>query len=168
MPKGTPAKADPARQAEFIRRYNDLMNHTPEDEPILFADGVHPTMATKITCGWIRTGQDKPIATQASRTRVNIMGSLNLQEMKIITTTHDTINSPAMCEHFEKLRKTYPGAPKIHVILDNGPYNVSKETKESASKYGIKLHFLPPYSPNLNPIERVWKVSPIAAFVFCG
>ena len=46
----------------------------------------------------------------------------------------------------------------IHIILDNGPYNVSKKTKENAQKYNICLHFLPVYSPNLNPIERVWKV----------
>ena len=37
---------------------------------ILFGDGVHPTMATKITYGWIRTGTRKPIATTSSRTRL--------------------------------------------------------------------------------------------------
>ena len=60
--------------------------------------------------------------------------------------------------HFEKLRQKYPKAPKIHLILDQGRYNTSKETKEAAKKNGIVLHYLPPYSPNLNPIERLWKV----------
>ncbi|WP_414437816.1 transposase [Candidatus Bealeia paramacronuclearis] len=38
------------------------------------------------------------------------------------------------------------------------PYTISKETKQAAEDYEIVLHYLPPYSPNLNPIERLWKV----------
>src|SRR3990167_1890976 len=82
-PKGTPAKADPEKQAEFVRYYEDLLNTIPEDEPVEFADAVHPTMATKITYGWIRKGKDKLIATTASRTRVNLLGSINLETMEV-------------------------------------------------------------------------------------
>ena len=64
-PKGTPLKADPVRQEAFIQAYEKLLNETPEDEPILFGDELHPTMATKVTYGWIRTGANKPIATIA-------------------------------------------------------------------------------------------------------
>ena len=63
-----------------------------------------------------------------------------------------------MEDYFAHLKKEYPKAPKIHLILDNGPYNTSAATKEAAIKHGIVLHFLPPYSPNLNPIERIWKI----------
>ncbi|EQD61594.1 transposase family protein [mine drainage metagenome] len=157
-PKGTPAKADPEKQAEFIRYYEDLLNTLPEDEPVEFADAVHPTMATKITYGWIRKGSDKLIATTASRTRVNLLGSINLETMKVTVSSHETIDSKAMEKHFAALRKKYPKARRIHQIVDNGPYNVSHETKQAAKKYGIILHYLPTYSPNLNPIERLWKV----------
>jgi transposase len=157
-PKGTPAKADLKKQEAFIREYEDLMSFTFEDEPILFGDGVHPTMSTKITYGWIKTGTDKLIATTASRTRLNIMGSLNLETMEVIANENKTLDSDAMKVHFEKLRQHYPTAPKIHLILDNGSYNKSFETKEAAKKCCIVLHYLPPYSPNLNPIERLWKV----------
>lgn len=157
-PKGTPAKADPEKQAEFIRYYEDLLNTLPEDEPIEFADAVHPTMATKITYGWIRKGQDKLIATTASRTRINLLGSINLETMEVTIAAHETIDSKAMEKHFAALRKKYPKATKIHQILDRGPYNISNDTKVAAQKYGIVLHHLPPYSPNLNPIERLWKI----------
>ena len=70
-PKNTPAKADPVKQEAFIKAYEELLNTTPEEEPILFGDGVHPTMATKTVYGWIRKGTDKPILTTASRTRMN-------------------------------------------------------------------------------------------------
>lgn len=157
-PKGTPAKADPEKQAEFIRYYEDLLNTISEEEPVLFADAAHPTMATKISYGWIRKGKDKLIATIASRTRINLLGSINLESMELTIASHETIDSKATEKHFAALRKKYPKAPKIHVILDRGPYNTSKDTKRAAEKYGIALHYLPAYSPNLNPIERLWKV----------
>lgn len=157
-PKATPAKADPEKQAQFIEAYEQLKISTPDNEPIVFGDAVHPTMATKITSGWIRTGKDKLIATTASRTRMNMVGCIDLTEMALHIHVADTINSDAMEVHFQKLREAYPDAPWIHYILDNGPYNVSDQTKKAAEKYRIKLYYLPPYSPNLNPIERVWKI----------
>jgi len=157
-PKGAPAKADPEKQADFIQTYNTLLITTPEDEPIEFGDAVHPTMATKVSCGWIRKGKNKIIPTTASRTRVNLFGSLNLEQMSVTIGDYDTIDSSSMEAHFKKLRERYPKAPKIHLILDQGPYNKSAETQEAARRYGVKIHYLPPYSPNLNPIERLWKV----------
>jgi transposase len=157
-PKGRPAKADMQKQEVFIQHYETLLNTTPENEPIEFADGVHPTMATKVTYGWIRKGLNKPILTTASRTRLNMMGSINLETMEITIGSYETMDSLAMELHFKKLRKKYPKAPTIHLVLDQGSYNTSIETKKAARKNGITLHYLPPYSPNLNPIERVWKV----------
>lgn len=157
-PKGTPAKADSEQQEAFIVAYLALLATTPKSEPILFGDGVHPTMATKITYGWIRKGTDKSIATVASRTRMNIMGALNLQTMGMVCESYETINSDAMDKYFGALRGVYTTAAKIHLILDRGSYNTSAQTKASAEKHGIILYHLPAYSPNLNPIERVWKV----------
>lgn len=157
-PKGMPAKADAAKQEAFIGTYLALVETTSKTEPILFGDAVHPTMATKIAYGWIKKGTDKPIATIASRTRMNIMGAINLQTMEITYDSYETINSEAMDQYFDVLRAAYPKAPKIHLIIDNGPSNTSAQTKASAERHGIRLHFLPAYSPNLNPIERVWKV----------
>lgn len=157
-PKEVPAKADLMQQEAFLKTYHALLNTLPLDEPIEFGDGVHPTMATKVTSGWIRTGINKPIATTASRTRMNLFGSINLESMQVTISDYETIDSLAMSKHFEALRQKYPIAPKIHLILDQGPYNKSQETKEAAKKYGIVLHYLPAYSPNLNAIERLWKV----------
>lgn len=157
-PKGTPSKADALAQEAWVEGYEKFMNEVPEDEPILFGDGVHPTMATKITYGWIRKGQDKLIETTASRTRMNLFGALNLETMTAIIAPYETLNQDSMAEYFGLLRQQYPNAGKIHVILDNGSYNRAEKTKEAAKEFGIVLHYLPPYSPNLNPIERLWKV----------
>ncbi|EMM4086084.1 IS630 family transposase, partial [Shigella flexneri] len=47
---------------------------------------------------------------------------------------------------------------KIHVILDGAGYHRSQLVKDWAEVVNIQLHYLPPYSPNLNPIERMWKL----------
>lgn len=157
-PAGTPLKADIKKQEAFIESYEALKKRTPEEEPILFGDGVHPTMATKITYGWIRRGSRKLIPTVVSRTRLNLMGSLNLETMGVTISSYETLDSASMEQYFDELKLSYPKAPKIHLIVDRGPYNTSFSTKEAALKRGIILHHLPPYSPNLNPIERLWKI----------
>ena len=157
-PQPVPAKADPLQQKDFVEKYKTLKETTPNDEPIVFLDAVHPTMATKITHGWIKKGINKVIATTASRTRLNILGAINLKTMRIEVKSYKTIDSESMCDYLNFLKIAYPTAPKIHIILDQGPYNKSKVTAEAAKKLNIELHFLPTYSPNLNPIERLWKV----------
>jgi len=66
------------------------------------------------------------------------------------------ITSAQVVELLEKLAGTYVKA--IHVILDNVPYQRCQFVKDSALRLGITLHYLPIYSPNLNLIERVWKL----------
>lgn len=112
-PVGIPAKADLEKQKEFVDSYKKLREETPVDEPILFFDGVHPTMNTKFSHGWIRTGTDKTLPTTASRSRMNIAGSLNLNSKTLIVDHHETINSDAMTIHLKKLRATYPDAKKF-------------------------------------------------------
>jgi transposase len=156
--KPIPAKADTAAQEAFIKAYETLIKTTPENEPIVFSDGVHPTMATKISYGWIKKGVNKLIATTASRTRMNLLGALNLETMQVVIKEYETLNQDSMADYLGQIRQAYPKAPQIHMIVDRGPYNISQKTKKTAKKYGIVLHFLPPYSPNLNPIERLWKI----------
>ena len=59
---------------------------------------------------------------------------------------------------FEKIKSVYADSPKVHIILDQSGYHRSDELAKYTEDHQIQLHFLPPYSPNLNPIERLWKV----------
>jgi transposase len=52
----------------------------------------------------------------------------------------------------------YQSDGRIHLILDRAGYHRSGDVKKEAKKLNIKPHYLPAYSPNLNPIERLWKV----------
>lgn len=157
-PKSVPAKADIAKQEEFIEKYLNLVADTPENEPILFIDAAHPTMATKVVCGWIKKGVDKPIAQTASRTRVNIVGAIELATMNVISCRPDYVNAETTVAFFDQIKTAYPNAPKIHIILDQSGYHRSQLVRDAALEKNFELHYLPPYSPNLNSIERLWKV----------
>lgn len=157
-PKAVPAKADVTKQEEFIEKYLELIAETPTNEPILFMDSAHPTMATKVAYGWIKKGLNKPIAQTASRTRVNVMGAIELNSMNVVSCRPDYVNAQTTVNFFDQLKLAYPMAPSIHIILDQSGYHKSLFVQDEALKKNIVLHYLPPYSPNLNPIERLWKV----------
>lgn len=157
-PKGIPAKADKALQEAFIKTYEAMKQARPSDEPILFMDSSHPTQETKFSYGWIRKGKDKLIPTTASRTRVNITGALDLKNMRLVSDTFETIDSDSVGVFLREIETAYPTAPCIHVFCDQASYHKSDQTRRLIEHSRIRLHFLPPYSPNLNPIERLWKV----------
>lgn len=157
-PKESPAKADPIKQKQFISHYYWLKQITPANQPILFMDSVHPTQATKVSYGWIKTGEDKLIASTASRTRINITGAINLDSMDSIHHEYPTVNAASTIDFLKLVESTYHNAPKIHIFLDQSGYHRSEEVAEFIKTSRIVLHFLPAYSPNLNPIERLWKV----------
>lgn len=65
QPTGVPHKFNPEKQQQFVEEYKKL-KQTAGNEPILFMDAVHPTQGTKLSCGWIRTGERKKIKTTGS------------------------------------------------------------------------------------------------------
>ncbi|GAK85907.1 mobile element protein [Vibrio ponticus] len=99
------------------------------------------------------------IETTGNRSRLNIIGALNLSNIGA-TNVHDyeNINSDSTVPFFCELRNSYPLAHKLHIILDGAGYHRGDLVKDATFVLNIELHYLPPYSPNLNPIERLWKV----------
>jgi len=159
-PKLVP-KADPVLQEQFVRQYEALMNETSlTGDPVLFGDSVHPSQQVRPAYGWFKTGVDKVILTTAARKRLNIMGALNLETMKFIYQDFETINSASALIFLKKVEEAYPNAKTIHLIWDQAGYHIGKEVREylGTEKCRIKVHYLPPRSPNLNPIERLWKI----------
>lgn len=158
-PKGVPHKFDTQKQAEFVEKYELLKASLNDDDILLFMDAVHPTQATKITSGWIRTGVDKPIETTGSRSRLNVVGAIRLGHLdEAVIDRYDTVNGDSIILFLQKIRNQYSASGIINLVLDGAGYHRSAAVKEEAEKLNITLHFLPPYSPNLNPIERLWKV----------
>lgn len=158
-PKGRPYKANAVQQEAFIKSYEQLKSRIKPNEKIVFIDSVHPTQATKLTYGWIKKGKTAEVSTSASRTRINIIGAIEVTNIsKALVTEYETINADSVIDFFNQLRQQYSMKTKLHIFLDQAGYHRSEELKKMARKLNICLHYLPPYSPNLNPIERLWKV----------
>lgn len=88
-------------------------------------------------------------------TSLNCFGSFNLQNGHFISSFHNTGNALTTLEHFKKVREYYGDKP-IAYLIDNASWHKTKKVLEYCEENDITLLFLPPYSPEFNPIERVW------------
>jgi|SRR5579871_1185859 len=157
-PHAVPAKADKEQQKKFIAFYKRLKAKAGKKEPIYFADSVHPQHQTQLVYGWIPKGTRKEIATTGRQYRLNFMGGICLNGHRFIYQQVDKVDADGIALFLSELRRLNPGKYFIHVILDNAGYHRDTEIQAFAKGLAIKLHYLPPYSPNLNPVERVWKI----------
>ena len=158
--KAVPSKADEAAQRAFVegwlpRLLAEVGAGTAE---VYYADGVHPTHNTKTGRGWIRKGQDFEIDCNSGRKRVNINGAVRATKPEhLVYDVTDSINAQSTQRVCRKLLKKHP-RKKIYYICDNARYNRCKWLQEWAADQRIEFVFLPAYSPNLNLIERLWRL----------
>jgi len=156
-PKHVPGKADAAKQEEFIEKYEQLKKEKHAADKILFMDGVHPLHNSQPAYGWIKKGEEKGLLSNTGRERVNINGAYNIEDHEVTIREDESINAQSTIALFEQLLEKYP-LVTLYIILDNARYYRSKLVQEFLETHSrIKLVFLPPYSPNLNLIERLWK-----------
>ena len=97
------------------------------------------------------------IRAPAGRKRFNVLGALDAISHEMITVTNTGyINAVSVCEMLAKIAMKCCNIP-VSIVLDNARYQKCKLVQEFAESLKIELLYLPPYSPNLNLIERVWK-----------
>ena len=157
QPKHTPSKADLQAQEEFIKQYEQLKQNKQAEDTINFMDGVHPLHNSQPAYGWIKKGTEKELKANTARERININGAYNIEEHSFVFHEDESVNAQSTIVLFDKMqRKQVEG--KINIIADNARYYRSKLVSEYLKKNKrIQLIFLPPYSPNLNLIERLWR-----------
>ena len=123
---------------------------------LLFMDASHFVMGCDFL-GYIYGITRRFIKTYSGRNRYNVLGAINFVSKKVSTVSNDTyITASEVCDLLKKVAAEYAGK-HIHIILDNARYQKCKIVAELASQLGIHLVFIPPYSRNLNLIERLWK-----------
>lgn len=93
----------------------------------------------------------------SGRQRLNVLGALNAVSHELITIINDaSINSQSVCDLLWKIAGLNLKTP-VTLVLDNARYQRARIVQQLAAQLKIELLFLPPYSPNLNLIERLWK-----------
>lgn len=156
-PALVPGKANEEQQKAWIAEYEKLKQGLTDDETICFMDGVHPTHNTQLAYGWIKKGFRKEICANSGRSRLNLTGAVDLISKKLHIQEDVTLNAESTLAFLKRIEEAYPTKTKIHLFSDNARYYKNKAVKAYLENSKVKLHFLPPYSPNLNPIERLWK-----------
>jgi transposase len=152
-----PAKIDPLKQREW--KENVLDKAIGEAEAgkchLLFCDAAHFVLAPFICKTWSLTRTF--IKAAAGRNRMNVLGAVNTITKQVTTLINTTyIDAPVVMTFLSQLREIYWDKP-IKIVLDNARYQHCNAVMELAESLDIELLFLPPYSPNLNIIERLWR-----------
>ena len=154
-PKLVPNSSDPVATMQYLQRYEEIRRTS---FPLYFMDGVHPQHNSRPSHGWILKGTSKALLSNTGRRRLNVNGAINIDTKDLIIDIGDTVNAQSAIILFEKILKKHKSDEKIYIVCDNAGYYRSRLVSEFIKKAKkIELVFLPPYSPFLNLIERVWK-----------
>lgn len=157
--KQSPGKIpDEEKQKEFVDEYEELKASLKPNEKIYFLDAVHPVHNTRPCYCWVEKGKDKTIKSNTGRKRVNINGLYSPSDNEIIYREDETINTQSTIALLEKAEKIHPELSRIYIIRDNAKYYSNKLVREYLETSKIRMKPLPSYCPNLNLIERLWKL----------
>lgn len=152
-----PGKADPEKQQAFLEEELKprLAQAKAKQRHVFFTDAAHFVLQPFLGFLWcfVRLFIKAP----AGRQRFNVLGALHATSLQLVTVTNcDYINSHSVVALLRQLATTFTNLP-ITLVLDNARYQRCRFVQSMATELGIELLFLPPYSPNLNLIERLWK-----------
>jgi transposase len=154
-----PKKVDEAAQKAQIVHYEHVMNGLEANDVVVFSDASHPEYQSRASFGWVLKEEKLGLRSVARPARINLQGCINLETMAYTGIEVEVVNGQSTIDFLELLCKKYEKATQIHIFLDNGMAHRAKKVQEwlkTARGKRIKLHFLPPYCPHLNPIERLW------------
>jgi len=152
-----PAQADTEQQAQFREEKLEprLAEAQAGQRAVFFLDAAHFVLAPYL--GYLWSVVRLFIPAPSGRQRFTGLGALNAITHQVITVTNQTyITSVQVCELLTHVAALALGLP-ITVVLDNARYQRCQLVQAHAASLGIEWLFLPPYSPNLNLIERRWK-----------
>jgi transposase len=159
-----PGKAmDDDKQRQAQQEFHDQQLQSTLDEAkqgkrtVLFVDAAHFVMGAFLGMVWCFVRLLLPSAS--GRKRHNVLGAYDPITHEAITVTNDTyINQNVFCEFLDKIANAYASSGRpITLILDNARYQKCQSVANKAKELNIELLYLPPYSPNLNLIERLWR-----------
>jgi transposase len=152
-----PAKADPEKQKVFLEEELEprLEEARQGKRHVFFVDAAHFVMRPFLGFLWCFARQF--IQAPSGRKRFNVLGALHATTLQVVTFANDSyINARSVAQLMCQIAVDFKGLP-ITLVMDNARYQRCRFVTDLAKALRIELLFLPPYSPNLNLIERLWK-----------
>jgi transposase len=148
------------RRIKRLREIRTLIATLPQNEVILYVDEVDIHLNPKIGPDWMLRGTQKTVLTPGKNQKRYLAGALNARTGRLTCVEADRKNSQLfILQLWQLVGRDYPQAKRIHLILDNYRIHSSLQTAAALARLDgrIVLHFLPPYCPDHNRIERVWR-----------
>ena len=155
---GIPAKADIEAQRVFKEEQLEprLAEAKAGQREVYFVDAAHFVLGAFL--GFLWSLGRVFVRTPSGRQRWNVLGALHAVTKQLITVSNSTyITSTEVGELLRTLARN--AVRPITLVLDNARYQKCRFVMDLAAELKIELLFLPAYSPNLNLIERVWKLT---------
>ena len=148
-----------ARRRARIKELRNLAEHAGAREPVLYVDEVDIHLNPRIGPDWMLPGEQKIVVTPGQNVKRYLAGALDLRRNRLVVVEGDRKVSWLFLRLVHVLIEVYAWAGTIHLILDNYIIHKSRVVKAAMEAIGakIQLHFLPPYCPQENKIERVWQ-----------
>jgi putative transposase len=142
-----------------LRAISKIISKASFSDEVFYSDEVDIDLNPRIGSMYMKKGYQPLILTPGTNQKRYIAGAVNSRTGKIIYTTAKNKNSGLFISLLQRLSALYRHSQRIHLVLDNYIIHKSQVTKRFLKKYckRIILHFLPPYSPESNNIERLWK-----------
>jgi transposase len=157
-----PTVACPWPKAAKTRRLNairHLLATLPRGQVAVYEDEVDIHLNPKIGLDWMVRGHQKEVRTPGKNVKRYLAGALDARSGRLLWVEGERKTSALFIALLDQLLQTYARAPVVHVILDNYRIHDSKIVHAALLGFGgrIRLHFLPPYCPDDNKIERLWQ-----------
>jgi transposase len=148
------------RRKAVISRIKTLIDTLPKDQVAVWEDEADIDLNPRIGLDYMLPGTQRKVITPGKNVKQYIAGAMDSRSDRIIWVTAKRKNSLLFIQMLQKLASTYRTAKTIHVICDNYSIHQSRQTQAWLREHGtrFRLHFLPPYCPDDNRIERkVWR-----------
>jgi transposase len=143
-----------------LRALAALVEQLPPDEVAVWEDEVDIHLNPKIGLDWMVRGQQKEVPTPGKNVKRYLAGAQDVRTGELLWVEGEKKNSLLFIRLLWELVQHYKDAKVIHVILDNFSIHDTLQVWVSlATEQGrrLRLHFLPPYCPDDNRIERTWE-----------
>jgi transposase len=156
-PRPTVGPEDEQREAK-LERLRQLLAELPADETVVWEDEADINTNPEIGRMWMRRGQQAEIPTPGTNHKRYVAGSIHWRTGMVFATEGPKRDEELFLAHLEDLRRRLRRYRKIHVICDCAKFHHSNAVQEYLAKYRdrIELEMLPAYSPDANPMERIW------------
>jgi transposase len=157
MQPGNPPSVE--TQQEFVSNYEQMKAESAPGTQFFFLDGMHLVHQNQPGYCWGDPNDPPVLKTNTGRQRLNILGAYNPADYSLLHVTGEaSCNGERVVELFDVIATQHTSAPEFIMFSDNAKYFYSKHVAEWLDAHPrFWLLPLPPYAPNLNLIERLWK-----------